>query len=160
MLVSIAGGQATFQDQGWSSSYMQWSSALGFRDTTMEVDMSASTATRSLSFIMWGTSPNYVITGLQRDEQNVYLWVVVNGQNQVQLSANVASIVPNKVQRVGLLIQSNGQIQSTVDGVVVLTATADLSAFPTTLLPSIGANAYTPQTFTFDNLVVHQLPSP
>ena len=127
-----------------------------FRDTSIEVDMTATTSDRSLSFVIWGAPPTYISLGLQRDENAMYLHVVVNDVIKNRISAS-ASMAPNKTQRVKMELLASGQIRGIVDGVVSLNATIDLSPFPATLTPGIGADSYPSQRFTFDNLVVRKL---
>jgi hypothetical protein len=160
MTVVVTGGTAVIQDPGsWSSSYVQEGSAMDFRDTSLEVDMTAATASRSYSYVIWGGPPTYISSGLQRDEQSLYLYLVVNDSVKTRLSAN-CSMAPNKTQRFALEIHADGRIRCLVDDVVILTTTQDLSAYPTMLPPGIGANSYPSQKFTFDNLVVRKLAGP
>jgi hypothetical protein len=157
MQVAITGGTAVIKDPGsWSSSFVEWGSEMDFRDTSAEVDMTAKTASRSLSYIIWGEPPTYLSAGLQRDEQALYLHVVVNDVVVARLSG-AAKMAPKQTQRVKMEIHADGQIQCSVDGKVVLTTKQDLSVFPATLAPGIGANSYPSQEFTFDNFVVRKL---
>jgi hypothetical protein len=157
MTVTLAPDTAVIQDPGqWSAAYVQWSRAMDFRDTSIEVDMTATTSDRSLSFVIWGVPPTYISLGLQRDENAMYLHVVVNDVIKNRISAS-ASMAPNKTQRVKMELLASGQIRGIVDGVVSLNATIDLSPFPATLTPGIGADSYPSQRFTFDNLVVRKL---
>jgi hypothetical protein len=160
MAVFLSDEKVVIADPGsWSASYVQWSSPVDFRDTSLEVDMTAATAARSLSFVMWGGPPTYISAGLQRDEKSLYLFIVVNDLVVARLSASV-SMAPNRTQRVGLEIRANGQIQCTVDGAVVLVTTADLSPYPRILPAGIGADSYPSQQFTYDNLTVRRLTGP
>jgi hypothetical protein len=157
MTVAVSGGVATIQDPGaWSSSFIEWGSSVGFRDTSLEVDMTATTASRSLSYVIWGGPPTYISAGLQRDENELYVHVVVNNAVVARVSGS-AKMAPDQTQHVALEVRANGQIRCMVDGVVVLTMSQDLSVFPSTLAPGVGANSYPSQHFTFDNLLVRKL---
>jgi hypothetical protein len=64
---------------------------------------------------------------------------------------------PGQVQRVRLEVYATGKLRVLVDGTLAIETTADLSAFPSTTTPCIGANAYAGQTFSYDNLLVYRI---
>jgi len=160
MTVSVENGRMVMQDPGeWSSSFVQWSSVLDFRNTALQADMTASATRRSLDFVMWGDAHTNIMAGLQRDEGTAYLLVNLADSQAVRLSATAPTPVA-QAQRFLLEIRATGQIRVLVDGALVIETmvpAATFSAMPATMASCLGANAYPGQTFTFDNLWVWRL---
>ncbi len=159
--MSVSDGTLVFEKPtAFAASYAVLGQEMDFRDTSIEVTMSAETEERSLSAVCWGNPSNLISGGLQRDERALYLHVVVNGNLQDRLSASVQT-APHQYQHVRMEVRANGLIQCFVDNKLVLSTTQDLSKLPQKLAPGINANSYPPaQRFTFDDFVVRKLAQP
>ncbi len=159
--MSVSGSALVVEDpQGFSACYAELGGEIDFRNTSIEVTMSATTEERSLSAVSWGTPSNLISAGLQRDEHALYLHVVVGDEVRARLSSSVA-VAPGQHQRVRMEVRANGSIRCFVDEQLVLDTTQDLSRLPRMLAPGVSANSYPPeQRFTFDDFVVRRLGQP
>jgi hypothetical protein len=161
LLMSVSDGTLVFEKPtAFAASYAVLGPEMDFRDTSIEVTMSAETTDRSLSAVCWGNPSDLISGGLQQDEDALHLHVVVNGNVQARLSASVQT-APGQARRVKMEVRANGSIRCFVDGTPVLSTTQDLSKLPPTLAPGINADSYPPaQRFTFDDFMVRRLAQP
>jgi hypothetical protein len=161
LAVSVSGSALVLEDpRSFSACSLNLGPEMDFRDTAIEVTMSATTEARSLSAVSWGTPTNLINAGLQRDEHALYLHFVVDGVLLARLSSPI-DMAPGQSQRVRMEVRATGLIQCFVDDRLVLSTTEDLSRLPRTLAPGVHANAYPPeQRFTFDDFVVRKLAQP
>jgi hypothetical protein len=161
LAMSVSGSTLVFEEpKDFSACYAVLGSEMDFRDTSIEVTMSATTEERSLSAVSWGNPSNLISGGLQRDEHALYLHLVVNGNIRARLSAPV-QMAPGQYQRVRMEVRANGSIRCFVDDQLVLSTTQDLSGLPQMLAPGVSANSYPPeQRFTFDDFAVRRLAQP
>lgn len=159
LTMSVSGSSLVLEDpEGFSACSAQLGPEMDFRDTSIEVTMSAETEVRSLSAVSWGTPANLINAGLQRDEHTLYLHFVVKDVLRARLSSKVLPMAPGQYQRVKMEVRASGLIRCFVDDQLVLETTQDLSGLPRTLAPGLHANAYPPeQRFTFDDFVVRKL---
>ena len=161
LTMSVSDGELIFEKPtAFAANYAVLGKEMDYRDTSIEVLMSADTEERSLSAVCWGNPQNLISAGLQRDEHALYLHVVVDGNIITRLSADVAT-VPHQTQHVRLEVRASGLIQCFVDDKLVMSVNQDLSDLPKALAPGINTNSYPPsQRFAFDDFVVRKLIQP
>jgi hypothetical protein len=161
LTMSVSGSTLVFEEpKDFSACYAVLGGEMDFRDTSIEVTVSATTEERSLSAVSWGDPTNLISGGLQWDEHALYLHLVVGGNVRARLSAPV-DMAPGQYLRVRMEVRANGSIRCFVDDKLVLDTTQSLPGLPRMLAPGVSANSYPPeQRFTFDDFVVRKLAQP
>jgi hypothetical protein len=158
LTASVSGSTLVFENPtDFAANYAVLGKEMDFRDTSIEVTMTAETNERSLSAVCWGNPSNLISAGLQWDEDALYLHVQINGDLKTRLSGS-ARTDSHVARRVRMEIRADGSIRCFVDDKQVLSTTQDLSKLPRTLTPGVNVNSYPPvQRLTFDDFLVRKL---